>query len=151
MQWHCYIIRGGRPRTTEELNDYSAISAAEYADRRARLSEHVRTLGAAGYVVCDPTYITYFTGFRFLSTERPTVYLQNAAGDDVIFVAEFELERTRAEADLEHIETYPEYPGLEHPDADSGPRRRRARPARDNRGRPGRLSRDPRLHRPEAQ
>jgi Xaa-Pro dipeptidase len=92
-----------------------AISAAEHADRRARLSEHVRTLGAAGYVVCDPTYITYFTGFRFLSTERPTVYLQNAAGDDVIFVAEFELERTRAEADFERIETYPEYPGLEHP------------------------------------
>jgi Xaa-Pro aminopeptidase len=92
-----------------------AISAAEYAERRARLSEHVRTLGAAGYVVCDPTYITYFTGFRFLSTERPTVYLQNAAGDDVIFVAGFELERTRAEADFERIETYPEYPGLEHP------------------------------------
>ena len=92
-----------------------AISAAEYADRRARLSEHVRTLGAAGYVVSDPTYITYFTGFRFLSTERPTVYLQNAAGDDVIFVAGFELERTRAEADFERIETYPEYPGLEHP------------------------------------
>jgi hypothetical protein len=45
-----------------------AISAAEHADRRARLSEHVRTLGAAGYVVCDPTYITYLTGFRFLST-----------------------------------------------------------------------------------
>ena len=92
-----------------------AISAAEHADRRARLSEHVRTLGAAGYVVCDPTYITYLTGFRFLSTERPTVYLQNAAGDDVIFVAGFELERTRAEADFERIETYPEYPGLEHP------------------------------------
>ncbi|HEY1664916.1 MAG TPA: M24 family metallopeptidase, partial [Trebonia sp.] len=92
-----------------------AISAAEHADRRARLSEHVRTLGATGYVVCDPTYITYLTGFRFLSTERPTVYLQNAAGDDVIFVAGFELERTRAEADFERIETYPEYPGLEHP------------------------------------
>ena len=66
-------------------------------------------------MVCDPAYIAYFTGFRFLSTERPTVYLQNAAGDDVIFVAGFELERTRAEADFEHIETYPEYPGLEHP------------------------------------
>jgi hypothetical protein len=35
-------------------------------------------------VVCDPTHITYFTGFRFLSTERPTVYLQNAAGDDFL-------------------------------------------------------------------
>jgi Xaa-Pro aminopeptidase len=92
-----------------------AISAAEYAERRARLSDHVRTVGAAGYVITNPTYITYFTGFRFLSTERPTIYLQNAAGDDVIFIAEFEVERTRAEADFERIETYPEYPGLEHP------------------------------------
>ena len=92
-----------------------AISAIEHADRRARLSEHIRTLGAAGYVLCDPTYITYFTGFRFLSTERPVVYLQNAAGDEAIFVPEFELERTRAEAHFERIETYPEYPGLEHP------------------------------------
>ena len=92
-----------------------AISATEHAERRARLSEHVRTLGATGYVICDPVYIAYFTGFRFLSTERPTVYLQNAAGDDVIFVPEFDLERTRAEADFERIETYREYPGLEHP------------------------------------
>src|ERR1700685_2668097 len=102
-----------RVRRRNEMTD--AISAAEYADRRARLSEHVRTLGAAGYVVCDPTYITYFTGFRFLSTERPTVYLQNAAGDDVIFVAGFELERPRAEADFERIETLPEAPGRGHP------------------------------------
>ncbi|HEY3866740.1 MAG TPA: Xaa-Pro peptidase family protein [Actinocrinis sp.] len=92
-----------------------AISAAEYAERRARLSEHVRTRGATGYVIGDPTYVTYFTGFRFLSTERPVVYVQNAAGDDAIFVPEFELERTRAEADFERVETYPEYPGLEHP------------------------------------
>ena len=91
------------------------ISAAEYADRRARLSDHVRALGGAGYVVSHPTYITYLTGFRFLSTERPTIYLQNAAGDDAIFVAGFDVERARAEADFDRIESYPEYPGLEHP------------------------------------
>src|ERR1700744_204081 len=85
------LSAGGTPpfpvKWRNEMTD--AISAAEHADRRARLSEYVRTLGAAGYVVCDPTYITYFTGFRFLSTERPTVYLQNAAGDDVSFVPWF--------------------------------------------------------------
>src|SRR6202050_3414292 len=97
-----------RVKWRNEMTD--AISAAEYVERRARLSEHVRTLGAAGYVVCDPTYITYFTGFRFLSTERPTVYLQNAAGDDVIFVPGVELQSTRAEADFERIETYTEWP-----------------------------------------
>ncbi len=144
---------GGRMRTyvkrRNEMTD--GISAVEYADRRARLSDHVRALGAAGYVVSDPAYITYLTGFRFLSTERPTIYLQNAAGDDVIFVAGFELERTRAEADFDAHRDLPGVPRSGAPDADPGPRRRRPRPAPDDRGRPRRLSRDPRLHRPEAQ
>jgi Xaa-Pro aminopeptidase len=92
-----------------------AISPAEYADRRGRLREHSRARGATGCVVFDPTYITYFTGFRFLSTERAIIYLQNGVGEDAIFVPEFEAERTRAESAFERIETYPEYPGLEHP------------------------------------
>jgi Xaa-Pro aminopeptidase len=91
------------------------ISEDEYAARRARAREIARTQGATGYVVFNSTYVTYLTGFRFLSTERPVVYLQNTAGDDVIFVPEFELERTQAEADFHRIETYREYPGLEHP------------------------------------
>src|SRR5215831_13405665 len=91
------------------------ISEEEYAARRARMREIADAHGATGYVVFNPTYVTYLTGFRFLSTERPVVYLQNAGGDDVIFVPEFELERTRAEADFDRIETYLEYPGLEHP------------------------------------
>ena len=62
------------------------ISEEEYAARRARAREIARAQGATGYVVFNPTYVTYLTGFRFLSTERPMVYLQNAAGDDVIFV-----------------------------------------------------------------
>jgi Xaa-Pro aminopeptidase len=91
------------------------ISEEEYAARRVRAREIARAQGATGYVVFNPTYVTYLTGFRFLSTERPVVYLQNAAGDDVIFVPEFELERTQAEADFHRVETYREYPGLEHP------------------------------------
>src|SRR4029079_1050085 len=37
------------------------------------------------------------------------------AGDSAVFVPEFEVERTRAETDFERIESYPEYPGREHP------------------------------------
>jgi Xaa-Pro dipeptidase len=91
------------------------IPAAEFAERRARLLEHVRGAGASGYVVFDPTYVNYYTGFWFLSNERPVVYLQAADGDDAIFVPEFEVERTRAEGAFGRIEPYPEYPGLEHP------------------------------------
>jgi Xaa-Pro aminopeptidase len=91
------------------------ISAAEFGERRARLLEHARGLDASGYVLFGPSYVHYFTGFWFLSNERPIVYVQAADGSDAIFVPEFEVERTRAEASFERIESYPEYPGLEHP------------------------------------
>jgi len=91
------------------------ISAAEFRDRRARLLEHVRELGATGYAVFDPAYVHYLTGFWFLSNERPIIYLQSAGGEDAIFVPEFEVDRTAAEASFDRIESYPEYPGLEHP------------------------------------
>jgi Xaa-Pro dipeptidase len=91
------------------------ISPDEHAERRARLLDHVRDIGATGYALFDPTYVNYFTGFWFLSNERPIVYLQSDAGDDAIFVPEFEVARTRAESSFERVESYPEYPGPEHP------------------------------------
>jgi Xaa-Pro dipeptidase len=91
------------------------ISAEEFRERRERLLEQVRDMGAAGYALFDPSYVNYFTGFWFLSNERPIVYVQSAAGDDTILVPGFEIERTRAEASFDRIESYPEYPGLEHP------------------------------------
>src|SRR5205823_2215490 len=36
-------------------------------------------------------------------------------GDMVAFVPEFEVERVRAETAFERVESYPEYPGIEHP------------------------------------
>src|SRR5262249_28423970 len=60
-------------------------------------------------------YIRYFTGFVFLSNERPVVFAESTGGESVVFVPEFEIDRTRAETTFERIESYPEYPGLEHP------------------------------------
>ena len=91
------------------------ISSAEFRERRERLLEQVRGVGGTGYALFDPSYVHYFTGFWFLSNERPIVYMQNAEGADAIFVPEFEVERTSAEASFKRIESYPEYPGLEHP------------------------------------
>jgi Xaa-Pro dipeptidase len=93
----------------------SGISAAELESRRERLLEHVRRERLTGYVLFDASYIRYFTGFGFLSTERPVVFAQNVSGDLVVFVPEFEVERVRAETAFERIESYPEYPGIEHP------------------------------------
>jgi Xaa-Pro dipeptidase len=91
------------------------IPESELQERRERLLEHVRSNGLSGYVLFGQDYIQYFTGFWFLSNERPIVFAQAAGGDSAIFVPEFEVERTRAETTFERIESYPEYPGREHP------------------------------------
>jgi len=91
------------------------IPPDELKARRDRLLEYVRHAGCRGYVLFGPSYIQYFTGFWFLSNERPIVYAQTVAGESAVFVPEFEVERTRAETDFERIESYPEYPGREHP------------------------------------
>ena len=93
----------------------TGIPAAELGSRRERLLEHVRHEELNGYVLFDQQYIQYFTSFGFLSTERPVVFAQSAGGDMVVLVPEFEVERVRAETAFERVESYPEYPGIEHP------------------------------------
>jgi Xaa-Pro dipeptidase len=93
----------------------TGIPVAELESRRERLLEHVRREGLTGYVLFDQQYIQYFTSFGFLSTERPVVFAQSAGGEMVVFVPEFEVERVRAETAFERVESYPEYPGIEHP------------------------------------
>jgi Xaa-Pro dipeptidase len=93
----------------------AGIPAAEFEERRERLLDQVRQLDASGYVLFDDAYIQYFTGFWFLSNERPVVFAQSVGGDMAIFVPEFEVARTRAETGFDRIESYPEYPGVEHP------------------------------------
>ena len=92
-----------------------AIPGAELQARREGLLEQVRSAGLTGYVLFGQDYIRYFTSFVFLSNERPVVYAESAGGESVVFVPEFEVERTRAETSFDRIESYPEYPGPEHP------------------------------------
>ena len=84
------------------------IPAFEFEERRERLLEHVRREKLSGYVLFRADYIQYFTGFRFLSNERPVIYAESAGGEASIFVPEFEVERTRAESTFERIDAYAE-------------------------------------------
>lgn len=101
------------------------ISPEEFRARREALLDCSRSQGLTGYVLFDEHYIRYFTGFGFLATERPVAVVGNGVGELAVFVPEFEVDRVRAETDFERIESYPEYPGLEHP------MRRLARVVRD--------------------
>jgi Xaa-Pro dipeptidase len=87
------------------------ISDGELAQRRERLREHA----SDGFVLFTPDAIRYFTDFWFLSNERPIAYAELPDGESFVFVPEFEVERTRAETSFARVESYPEYPGVEHP------------------------------------
>jgi Xaa-Pro aminopeptidase len=93
----------------------STIPPAELEARRGRLVQHLQERGLAGCVLFDEHYIRYFTNFGFLATERPVAWIAGTSGDMAVFVPEFEVERVRAETEFERIESYPEYPGIEHP------------------------------------
>jgi Xaa-Pro dipeptidase len=93
----------------------AGIPAEELEARRERLRDHCRRSGLQGYVLFGEQYIKYFAGFVFLATERPVAFVSNERGDEVVFVPEFEVERIQAETEFERVESYPEYPGREHP------------------------------------
>jgi len=93
----------------------TGIPATELAERRERLLEHVGRAGLDGYVLFDEHYVRYFTGFVFLATERPVAVLSTASGDLAVFVPEFEVDRVVAETAFERVESYREYPGVDHP------------------------------------
>jgi Xaa-Pro aminopeptidase len=97
------------------MDPRTGIGAEELRARRGRLLEHARGQGLSGYVLFDQHYIRYFTGFGFLATERPVAVAGTVEGEVAAFVPEFEVERTREEGDFDRIDSYPEYPGKEHP------------------------------------
>lgn len=93
----------------------AGVPAPELAGRRERLLDHARGQGLSGCVLFDQHYIRYFTGLGFLATERPVAVALTGAGERIAFVPEFEVERVEAEGDFDAVESYPEYPGREHP------------------------------------
>ena len=93
----------------------TGISQDERSSRRERLLDHCRREGLDGYVLFDEMYVKYIAGFVFLATERPVAFAGNTRGEEVVFVPEFEVQRIREETDFDRVESYPEYPGVEHP------------------------------------
>ena len=66
-------------------------------------------------MVFDQGYVQYLTRFSFLATERPVAYVESSNGETAAFVPEFEVARVDAETSFDRVESYPEYPGVEHP------------------------------------
>lgn len=91
------------------------IQDAEYDARCGALVEHLRARGLNGVVLFENAYVLYYTGFAFIPTERPAALVINAAGERGMFVPRLEREHAQANATVQHVADYPEYPSEQHP------------------------------------
>jgi Xaa-Pro aminopeptidase len=91
------------------------IPTSEFQARRASLLGKVQKQGLSGVILFDRTYILYYAGFSWIPTERPVAFLMTAGGRTVLFVPGLEAERAHAEALVDEIVVYPEYPDDPHP------------------------------------
>lgn len=91
------------------------IPQAEFQSRAERLLEHLKGEKLSGAVLFDRYYLLYYTGFALIPTERPMAFLMNAKGEKALFVPRLELEHAQANASVDHVYHYLEYPGDPHP------------------------------------
>lgn len=91
------------------------ITDAEYRQRCDQLLNHIREQQLQGVVLFDRDYILYYTGFAFIPTERPMAWVMNSEGERGMFVPRLEAEHAKANAMVDMVEHYGEYPDLTHP------------------------------------
>jgi len=91
------------------------IPNAEYEARIRRLVEYLNAEDLSGAILFDPVYVAYFADFAFIPTERPMALVVDAQGTRSLFVPRLELEHAQAEAAVDRVDHYPEYPDDPHP------------------------------------
>ncbi|GAB4517784.1 MAG: Xaa-Pro peptidase family protein [Anaerolineae bacterium] len=91
------------------------ITDQEHRSRCDLLLQHLQITGLSGAVLFDTDYVKYYTGFAFIPTERPMAFVMNATGERGLFVPRLELEHAQANALVEHVGYYIEYPDKPHP------------------------------------
>jgi Xaa-Pro aminopeptidase len=91
------------------------IEENEHLERQQNLLDSASSRQLSGVVLFDPHYILYYTGFAFVPTERPMALLQNSKGETRLFVPRLELEHAEANAYVDRVVCYLEYPDEIHP------------------------------------
>jgi Xaa-Pro aminopeptidase len=93
------------------------ISAAEYQYRIEKLLAHLQEEGLSGVILHERDYILYYTGFAFIPTERPIIFVLNAKGEKGLFVPRLEMEHAAGNALVDRVDYYIEYPFQPRPEA----------------------------------
>ena len=91
------------------------ITAEEYHLRSEKLLAFLRAENLSGAVLFERDYILYYTGFAFIPTERPIAFIINANGERAMFVPRLEVEHASANALIDRVDYYLEYPHQPRP------------------------------------
>lgn len=91
------------------------IAAEEFAARREALAARLAERGLAGCVLFDPQYVAYYTGFAYISTERPIAFALAVDGRGGMLVPRLEVEHAQANSAVSEVAHYDEYPGEQRP------------------------------------
>jgi Xaa-Pro aminopeptidase len=91
------------------------ITDGEHRARTAALAARLADGGLTGAVLFDASYVLYYTGFAFIPTERPIALVISAGGEAGMLVPRLEREHAEANAVVQHVADYPEYPSERHP------------------------------------
>jgi Xaa-Pro dipeptidase len=91
------------------------IAVEEFTARREALAAGLDERGLSGCVLFDPQYVAYYTGFAFISTERPIAFVLAVDGRGGMLVPRLEVEHAQANTAVSEVAHYDEYPGERRP------------------------------------
>ena len=91
------------------------ILPEEFAARREALAVQLDERGFSGCVLFDTHYVSYYTGFAFIPTERPIAFALATDGRGGMLVPRLEVEHAQANAAVSEVAYYDEYPDKRHP------------------------------------
>jgi Xaa-Pro aminopeptidase len=91
------------------------IRKEEFEARTQELADYLSREGLPGAVLFDSHYVTYYSRFAFIPTERPIAMAISARGTRALLVPRLELEHAQAEAVVDRVDHYVEYPDDPHP------------------------------------
>lgn len=86
-----------------------------YRQRIARVQQALRADGVDALLDLTAADVYYLTGFFYNPTERPAGVLVPQEGDATLLLPLLDIDQAREECWIRGIETYFEYPGVEHP------------------------------------
>jgi len=91
------------------------ITQEEFLERQKNFITKYTKKSIDAAIIFSPIDIFYLTGFHFSATERPICLIVDADQETHMFVPLLEEDHALDNAFVDHVVTYPEYPGERHP------------------------------------